>query len=71
MKGRAVTDSEELPEKPKDWELYPGSSVFSWANYAERKLEKGKAVDREQHPAPPPTPLIIITRPDGHEIVVW
>ena len=70
-KGRAVTDSEVPAVKPKDWTLYPGSSVFTWANYAERKLDKGKAVDREQHPAPPPTPLIIITRTDGHEIVVW
>ena len=72
-KGQAVTDSSDTakPTKAQDWTLYPELSALSWTGYEARKLEKGKAVDHDQHPAPLPVPLIIITWTDGHEVFVW
>src|ERR1700687_3881242 len=57
-------------EEPNDEDLY-NESVISWSNYQNRKLDKGKTIDRSLHPAPLPTPLIIVTQPDGHEVFVW
>jgi hypothetical protein len=85
-KGRAVSSSgqTEIPwdiTPAKDFILFPTDSEVkrwatpsttpSWTNYQQRKLDKGKAVDQEQHPAPRPIPLIIITQTNGHEVFVW
>ena len=66
-KGRAVTNS-SATVKPTHGPTE--SHRNSWSSYEKRRLEKGKTVNKEQDPAPPVIPLIILTTPSEYEVFI-
>ena len=67
-KGRAVTDSSDTVKPTHD---PTKSQENSWSSYEKRKADKGKAINKEQDPTPPVTPLIVLTTPSKYEVFIW